>query len=466
MRAVRIDVANSRLRLIAPVIKDHGIDYERAHFERKVREGALSLRRTRAWLRAAVREEVASQRIALEDLTSKNQSKPAAFLAVLSAGAAALVTGAAAPRAADCPETLLLDVARLGALNAAFRAGVRAAAVLVLVAQRLAAAHERAPAPLLEEVAQRLLAAPAGGADAAAAAAVDALRGCEAMGEPERAALREVLLQGIGSDRPVPRLMEARLRNALRRPDGGAADIFRDVPATLAAYPELQLPPAARPLAPYLRDVVQRLRKVVRLSARVHAARYNGLIEGEAAGCVPSRARLEPGALPPPGFRLMQAREAAARLPELRAHGAAHLLGAAPSRARLNGGWLERPAAGEPRVVLAHELGAVEAAAGAAAAEALLVPLSPDKIPLAPGQAPPEGFRLLRAEEAAAERWRGALVAGWLEEWSIVRLEGGKIDGRGYGGGVTAGDFTQDQYIGEALVVPLAEETGEGSATP
>ena len=106
------------------------------------------------------------------------------------------------------------------------------------------------------------------------------------------------------------------------------------------------------------------------------------------------------------------------------------------------------------------------AAAGAAAAEALLVPLSPDKIPLAPGQAPPEGFRLLRAEEAAAERWRGALVAGWLEEWSIVRLEGGKIDGRGYGGGVTAGDFTQDQYIGEALVVPLAEETGEGSATP
>jgi len=279
VRAVRIDVANSRLRLIAPVIKDHGIEYESAHFWRKVRKGALSLRRTRAWLRAAVREEVAAKRIALEDLTSKNQSKPAAFLAVLSAAAAALVTGAAAPRAADCPETLLLDVARLGALNAAFRAGVRAAAVLVLIAQRLKHAHERNPAPLLEKVAQRLLAAPAGDANAAADAAVDALCECEAMDEPKRAELREALLQGIGSDRPVPRLMEARLRNALRRPDAGGADIFRDVPATLAAYPELQLPPAARPLAPYIRDVVQGLRRVVHLSKRVHAHRYNAILE-------------------------------------------------------------------------------------------------------------------------------------------------------------------------------------------
>jgi len=279
VRAVRIDVANSRLRLIAPVIKVEGVEYLQEKFKEKFPKDALELERTCEWLRAAVREEVAAERITVEDLAFKNENKSAAFLMVLHAAFATLVTGATAPLEADCPETLLLAVPRLGAFNAAFHAGVRAAAVLVLVAQRLKDAQEGNPAPLLEKVAQRLLAAPAGDANAAADAAVDALRECEAMDEPKRAELREALLQGIGSDRSVPRLMEARLRNALRRPDAGAADIFRDVPATLAAYRELQLPAAARPLAPYIRDVVQGLRRVVHLSKRVHAHRYNAILE-------------------------------------------------------------------------------------------------------------------------------------------------------------------------------------------
>jgi hypothetical protein len=279
VRAVRIDVANSRLRLLAPMIKVEGVEYLQEKFKEKFPKDALELERTCKWLRAAVREEVAAERITVEDLAFKNENKSAAFLMVLHAAFATLVTGATAPLEADCPETLLLAVPRLGAFNAAFHAGVRAAAVLVLVAQRLKDAQEGNPAPLLEKVAQRLLAAPAGDANAAADAAVDALRECEAMDEPKRAELREALLQGIGSDRPVPRLMEARLRNALRRPDAGGADIFRDVPATLAAYPELQLPPAARPLAPYIRDVVQGLRRVVHLSKRVHAHRYNAILE-------------------------------------------------------------------------------------------------------------------------------------------------------------------------------------------
>ena len=46
VNAMRIDAANARLRLIAPVIKDHGIDYERGKFQDKLNDGSLTLERT------------------------------------------------------------------------------------------------------------------------------------------------------------------------------------------------------------------------------------------------------------------------------------------------------------------------------------------------------------------------------------------------------------------------------------
>ena len=46
VNAMRIDAANARLRLIAPVIKDHGIDYERGKFQDKLKDGSLTMERT------------------------------------------------------------------------------------------------------------------------------------------------------------------------------------------------------------------------------------------------------------------------------------------------------------------------------------------------------------------------------------------------------------------------------------
>ena len=54
VNAMRIDAANARLRLIAPVIKDHGIDYERGKFQDKLDEGTLSLERTQVRLRRVI----------------------------------------------------------------------------------------------------------------------------------------------------------------------------------------------------------------------------------------------------------------------------------------------------------------------------------------------------------------------------------------------------------------------------
>ena len=54
VNAMRIDAANARLRLIAPVIKDHGIDYERGKFADKLKDGTFTLERTKVIARTPI----------------------------------------------------------------------------------------------------------------------------------------------------------------------------------------------------------------------------------------------------------------------------------------------------------------------------------------------------------------------------------------------------------------------------
>ena len=50
LNVMRIDAANAKLRLIAPVIRDHGIDYERGKHQDRINAGQITLARTTAWL--------------------------------------------------------------------------------------------------------------------------------------------------------------------------------------------------------------------------------------------------------------------------------------------------------------------------------------------------------------------------------------------------------------------------------
>ena len=51
LNIMRIDAANSRLRAISPVIRDHGIDYERGKFQERINAGTITLRLTTSWLK-------------------------------------------------------------------------------------------------------------------------------------------------------------------------------------------------------------------------------------------------------------------------------------------------------------------------------------------------------------------------------------------------------------------------------
>lgn len=46
LNIMRVDCANTRLRLIAPVIMDHGVEYERNKFQDKLNDGTMTLART------------------------------------------------------------------------------------------------------------------------------------------------------------------------------------------------------------------------------------------------------------------------------------------------------------------------------------------------------------------------------------------------------------------------------------
>ena len=132
LNTMRIDAANARLRLIARSIADTGVDYERGHFEKKLKDGKVSLERATEWLGTAIRQEVERNEGLRASLVDGSAS---AFLHVHSAAMLALVTE---PIDGETyPETLLLDVHRLSSYQEEFRQQTTAAALYVMASQML-----------------------------------------------------------------------------------------------------------------------------------------------------------------------------------------------------------------------------------------------------------------------------------------------------------------------------------------
>ena len=80
VNVLRIDAANARLGLMAAVIKDHGVDYERGKFNDKLQNGTLTLERTTQWINASMRNGIERHIINLEDL--KEEGNPAQHIKV------------------------------------------------------------------------------------------------------------------------------------------------------------------------------------------------------------------------------------------------------------------------------------------------------------------------------------------------------------------------------------------------
>jgi hypothetical protein len=109
---MRMDAANARLRLTAPVVAAHGIDYERTKFREKLLNGTLRLDRTLIWLHDVPREGIP-------------EAVKAKFLG--------LVTAPAPIVPETVPETMRLDVFHLRGLQREYKRIVDGCTALAVV---------------------------------------------------------------------------------------------------------------------------------------------------------------------------------------------------------------------------------------------------------------------------------------------------------------------------------------------
>lgn len=115
---IRICQANMRLRLIAPIIRAHGIEYERQSFERKRKANEISVDKTDEWIKRARTAEIQAGAVAEKDITA---GKPETYKLIHTSAVLALVTGEQPVTSETCPETLRLDLHRLQQAHAEYR---------------------------------------------------------------------------------------------------------------------------------------------------------------------------------------------------------------------------------------------------------------------------------------------------------------------------------------------------------
>ena len=234
VNAMRIDAANARLRLIAPVIKDHGVDYERGKFQDKLKDGTLTLERVTAWIDAAVRDQILGVR---ENLLAGCVS---AFVRVHMSAMLALVVNPVPIRHDACPETLLFDVHRLSLLQCEFRYLVGASSLYATAGY--------------------------GGFDFGALLAdrPDLDGALDEMRAQVPSALADNLAHCVLPSNIVYRLMELRMRSFV----GRMLSHF-DVPVGATKF---------APLVPRMRRLGERLLSLANLNRTVHLPTYNRLI--------------------------------------------------------------------------------------------------------------------------------------------------------------------------------------------
>ena len=118
----RIDAANARLRLVSPVIRDNGIDYEQGKYNARL-AGGLNERNTVAYVIGGIVKAVAAN---LTDVDSLRSGSPAAFEKV---AVTAFIDCILNVRDRDIPETLVFDAFEMPKIEDGFKCMARLTAM-------------------------------------------------------------------------------------------------------------------------------------------------------------------------------------------------------------------------------------------------------------------------------------------------------------------------------------------------
>lgn len=136
VNAMRVDAANARLRNIAHVIQQHGIEYEQAHMQKKLKSNPSYLQLTPGWILETISSVSEKDKEMLAKISSGDG---VAFEQIHGEAILRLVTAEQPVTNATCPEIVILDLSRLQKLHASLRFDVFACATMGMASQRLLA---------------------------------------------------------------------------------------------------------------------------------------------------------------------------------------------------------------------------------------------------------------------------------------------------------------------------------------
>ena len=120
------------LRLIAPVLKDHGVEYERGKFNEKLANGSVNMSSTHKLMKEAVTKVWASGKATLEALRAGDAD---AFAAVHTEAMVSLVTQSGPINIVTLPATLLFDMSRMVRTQFLFGSLVQFGSMVVVLTQ-------------------------------------------------------------------------------------------------------------------------------------------------------------------------------------------------------------------------------------------------------------------------------------------------------------------------------------------
>lgn len=124
LNAIRVDFTNARLRLIAPFIQNHGINYERNIMRERLQSGDITLKSTRAWLKESMLLLIKDFPGLIQQVAQGARS-PEVY--------ASAVVNLIGNKELSMPETFLLDTHRIRNMRAQYQRLVFYAVVLVTV---------------------------------------------------------------------------------------------------------------------------------------------------------------------------------------------------------------------------------------------------------------------------------------------------------------------------------------------
>jgi hypothetical protein len=297
VKALRITVANARLRIIAPVVQGRsGVEYVQGKVDMRQKEVEARgdgswLLRTHAWLRACVLSSCVSCSVNIDDLTTNDHRKGQAYKTVLFEGFVSLVTTVDAFKPEELAETLWLDKRRFAQLHAGFRSQVSIGCVLLVVQEYLISKKAPSVQQLLNNVHKSIGCALEREPDGTLATIVDAVKAAlerfSTLDDSERNNLCTQLGKKMLPAGDVSRIMSGRLRALLKRAlnDPG---IFQDIDTIKAVFKELNMPRVVVLLLPKMRATSNLLGRVLDLHMSEYSPRYNDMIPVEAAAMRPT----------------------------------------------------------------------------------------------------------------------------------------------------------------------------------